>query len=50
MKLHLETNFSLEELSEENQLAIVRLVNHMASESSEWREACIKKIQEITYS
>jgi len=49
MKLHLETNFRLEELSEENQLAIVRLVNHMASESSEWRETCIKKIQEITY-
>jgi hypothetical protein len=50
MKLQLETNFRLQELSEEDQLAIVRLVNHMAAESSEWREACVKKIKEITYS
>ena len=50
MKLQLETNFHLEKLSEEHQLAIVRLVNHMASESSEWRETCVKKIKEITYS
>ena len=50
MKLQLETNFRLQELSEEDQLAIVRLVNHMASESSDWRETCVEKIKEITYS
>lgn len=49
MRLDLGINFRISELPEEHQLAIARFVNHMASESCEWREEHIKQLKEITY-
>jgi hypothetical protein len=37
----------LKQLSPENQLVIVRLVNHLASSGERYREDAIKRIKEI---
>ena len=39
--------FNIDKLSPENQLVIVRLVNHLASSGEKYRENAIERIKEI---
>tara|TARA_R100000482_G_scaffold116694_1_gene59954 strand:+ start:433 stop:621 length:189 start_codon:yes stop_codon:yes gene_type:complete len=43
----IKINFRIGELSPENQLVIVRLVNHLASSGEKYRENAIERIKEI---
>ena len=43
----IKINFRIGQLSAENQLVIVRLVNHLASSPEKYRENAIKRIKEI---
>ena len=43
----IKINFRIGQLSPENQLVIVRLVNHLASSPEKYRENAIKRIKEI---
>jgi len=46
-EFNIKINCRIEQLSPENQLVIVRLVNHLASSGEKYRENAIKRIQEI---
>ena len=43
----IKINFRIDQLSPENQLVIVRLVNHLASSPEKYRENAIERIKEI---
>ena len=43
----IKINFRIGQLSPENQLVIVRLVNHLASSGEKYRENAIERIKEI---
>jgi hypothetical protein len=43
----IKINFRIGQLSPENQLVIVRLVNHLASSPEKYRENAIERIKEI---
>ena len=46
-EFNIKINCRIEQLSPENQLVIVRLVNHLASSPEKYRENAIKRIKEI---
>ena len=46
-EFNIKINCSIEKLSPENQLVIVRLVNHLASSGELYRENVINRLKEI---
>lgn len=46
-EFNIKINCRIEELIEEDQLVIVRLVNHLASSGERYRENAIKRIKKI---
>ena len=46
-EFNIKTNCRIEELIEEDQLVIVRLVNHLASSGEKYREHAIQRIEKI---
>ena len=46
-EFNIKINCRIEQLSPENQLVIVRLVNHLASSGERYREDAIKRIKKI---
>tara|TARA_B100000424_G_scaffold117874_1_gene88963 strand:+ start:232 stop:540 length:309 start_codon:yes stop_codon:yes gene_type:complete len=48
-EFNIKINCRIEQLSPENQLVIVRLVNHLASSGERYRENVIERIKKINY-
>ena len=46
-EFNIKINCRIEQLSPENQLVIVRLVNHLASSGERYRENAIERIKKI---
>ena len=44
----IKINFRIDQLSPENQLVIVRLVNHLASSGDKYKDNVIKRLDDIT--
>ena len=44
----IKINFRINELLEEHQLVIVRLVNHLASSGDKYKDNVIKRLDDIT--
>ena len=44
----IKINFRIDELLEEHQLVIVRLVNHLASSGDKYKDNVIKRLDDIT--
>ena len=48
MNYDIKTSCRIEELQEEHQLVICRLVNHLASQPTEYRNAAFKRLLNIS--
>ena len=46
-EFNIKINCRIEQLSPENQLVIIRLVNHLASSGERYREDAIERIKKI---
>jgi len=44
----IKINFRIDELLEEHQLVVVRLVNHIASSGDKYKDNVIKRLDDIT--
>jgi hypothetical protein len=48
-EFNIKTNCRIEELTAEEQLMIVRLVNHLASHEGRYRESCFERVTAVSH-